>query len=65
MVKSPPASARDVAQSLVREGPTCGGASEPVSQLLACALEPVHCNKRNHHQSSPHSLQLKKAQVQQ
>ena len=36
-----------------------------VSQLLARALEPVHCSERNHRQSGPHSPQPKKAQMQQ
>ena len=66
--------------ALIREDPTCRGATKPVRhnywahtpQLLkpAC-LEPVLRNKRSHrngkpaHKSSPRSLQLEKAHVQQ
>ena len=40
--------------ALVREDPTCRGATKPVRHSYwACALEPVLCNKRGHLSEKP------------
>ena len=42
------------AQALVREDPTCRGATKPMRQnCWACALEPVLRNKRSHRNEKP------------
>ena len=45
VVKNPPCNARDTGLTLVREDPTCHGATAHVAQLLSPALpilKPVH-----------------------
>ena len=45
VVKNPPANAGDTGRALVREDPTCRGATKPVRHnYWACALEPVSHN---------------------
>ena len=42
VVKNPPANAGDMGSNLVREDPTCHGATKPVClNYWACALEPA------------------------
>ena len=41
-------------QSLVQEDPTCRRATKPMCHHYgACALQPVLCNKRGHHDEKP------------
>ena len=62
VVKNPPANAGDTVWALVREDPTCRGATKPMShkywahapQLLKpTRLEPVLHNKRSHSNEKP------------
>ena len=47
MVKNPPTNAGDMVRSLVREDPTCCGATKPVRyNYWACTLESGNCNYR-------------------
>ena len=45
VVKNPPANAGDMVRALVREDPTCRGATKPMHHnYWACALEPASHN---------------------
>ena len=45
VLKNPPANAGDTVRALVREDPTCGGATKPVHHnYWACTLEPMSHN---------------------
>ena len=65
MVKNTPASAGDTSQSQIEDDPTCHRATGPVHSTIepvlclgttppsSHILEPVLCNKRNHHNEKP------------
>ena len=74
VVKNPLCSAGDASSNLVREDPTCLGATKPMSRNYwsPCALEPAlhkrsHCNEKSedHNSRAVPTLQPDKAHVQQ